>query len=62
MGTPVSFSNLIPLSLGAFAIIQLHRQGFQLAGAPWYSLAYLAYYTHRKLHKVDAAVGKATDN
>ena len=61
-GTPFSFSNLIPLSLGAFAIVQLRRQGFQLAAAPWHILAYLAYYTHHKLHKVDAAVGKATDN
>lgn len=62
MSTPFSFSNLIPLSLVAFAFIQLRRQGFQLAGAPWYILAYLAYYTHRKLHKIDEVVGKATDS
>jgi hypothetical protein len=62
MGTPFNFSHLIPLTLGAFAFIQLRRQGFQFAGTPWYILAYLAYYTHRRLHKMDEIVGKATDN
>jgi hypothetical protein len=61
MGTPFSFSTLIPLSLGAFALLQLRRRGFQLAGAPWYILAYLAYYTHRKLHKIDKVVEKGTE-
>jgi hypothetical protein len=62
MGTPFSFSTLIPLSLGALAFIQLRRQGLQLAGAPWYILAYLAYYTHRKLNKVDKVVEKGAKN
>jgi hypothetical protein len=62
MGTPFSFSTLIPLSLGAFALIQLRRRGFQLAGAPWYILAYLAYYTHTRLHMVDKVVEKGTED
>lgn len=44
------FSNLIPLSLGALAFIQMRRQGVQLTTEPWYVLAYLAYCTYIRLN------------
>jgi len=48
--SPLSFKNLMPLSLGTLAFIQMRRQGVKFAGTPWYILAYLAYYTYTRLN------------
>jgi hypothetical protein len=54
--SPFSLKNLIPLSIGILAFIQMRRQGVQITAAPWYILAYLAYYTYTKLNKFEKSV------
>lgn len=41
---------LIPVGLGALAVRQLLKQGFQIEAAPWYVLAYYAFDSFIKLH------------
>ena len=62
VGSPFRLSNVIPISLGAFAFFQMRRQGFQLSNTPWFVLAYLAYHTYTRLHKFDKVVEKIAQN
>jgi hypothetical protein len=59
--SPFSLKNLIPLSLGTLAFIQMRRQGVQISTLPWYILAYLAYFTYTKLNKFDKVVEKVSE-
>ncbi len=60
--SPFRLKNLIPLSLGILAFIQMRRQGVQFTNAPWYILAYLAYYTYTTLNKFDKVIDKVAEN
>jgi copper chaperone CopZ len=44
---------LVPLGFGALAVLQLARQGFQIAGAPWYLLAYFAFDSYTRLNSTE---------
>jgi hypothetical protein len=44
---------LVPLGLGALAVVQLLRRGFQIEGAPWYILAYFAIESFTRLNRAD---------
>ena len=44
---------LVPLGLGALALLQLARRGFQFEGAPWYILAYFAFESFVRLNSPD---------
>ncbi|MGC9967279.1 MAG: HMA2 domain-containing protein [Syntrophobacteraceae bacterium] len=44
---------LVPLGLGALAVVQLVRRGFQIEGAPWYILAYFAIESFTRLNRAD---------
>ena len=41
---------MVPLGLGAIAVLQLARQGLQIGSAPWYLLAYFALESYIKLN------------
>ena len=41
---------MVPLGLGALAVLQLARQGLQIGGAPWYLIAYFAFDSYIKLN------------
>jgi hypothetical protein len=41
---------LVPLGLGALAVLQLARQGLQIGSAPWYLIAYFAFDSYIKLN------------
>jgi hypothetical protein len=47
----LDFRLLVPLGLGALAVVQLVRRGFQIEGAPWYILAYFAVESFTRLNK-----------
>jgi hypothetical protein len=53
---PYSLKNLIPMSLGVLAFIQMRRQGVKITAAPWYVLAYLAYFTYTKLTEFEEVI------
>ena len=52
----LDFKLLVPLGLGALAVVQLLRRGFQIEGAPWYILAYFAVESFTRLNRRDAKV------
>jgi hypothetical protein len=49
----LNLKTLVPVGLGALAILQLVRRGLQLEGAPWYILAYFAFESFRRLNAPD---------
>ncbi len=49
-GNLLNLKLLVPLGFGALAVLQLARQGLQIAGAPWYLLAYFALESYVKLN------------
>ena len=49
---------LIPVGLGALAIVQLLRRGLQIEALPWYFLAYAAFDSFVKLHYSHEALPK----
>jgi hypothetical protein len=46
----VNLQLLVPFGLGALALRQLLRYGWQIESAPWYVLAYAAFDSFIKLH------------
>jgi hypothetical protein len=46
----VNLQLLVPFGLGALALRQLLRYGWQIEAAPWYVLAYAAFDSFIKLH------------
>jgi flagellar basal body P-ring protein FlgI len=46
----VNLRVLVPVGLGAMALVQLLRRGLQFEAAPWYFLAYAAFDSFVKLH------------
>ena len=59
--SPFRLSNLIPISLGIFAFVQMRRQGFQFSSVPWYILAYLGYYTYTRLNQLEKAIDQVEE-
>jgi hypothetical protein len=53
---------LVPLGLGALAVVQLFRRGLQIEGAPWYLLAYFAYESFVRLNGADGNRESALDD
>jgi len=52
---------LVPLGLGALALVQLARRGLQIEGAPWYILAYFAFESFMRLSSADEKEKAASD-
>jgi hypothetical protein len=52
-GGALNLKLLVPLGLGALAVLQLARRGLQIEGAPWYILAYFAYESFMRLNSAD---------
>ncbi len=46
----VNLRAIVPLGLGALAVVQLLRKGWQIEATPWYVLAYAAFDSFIKLH------------
>jgi hypothetical protein len=54
----VNLRILVPLGLGALAVVQLIRRGLQIEAAPWYLLAYAAIDSFVLLHRHPRAEGE----
>lgn len=46
----LNLRSLIPVGLGALAVVQLLRRGLQFEAVPWYFLAYASFDSFVKLH------------
>jgi hypothetical protein len=53
----VNLQLLVPFGLGALALRQLLRYGWQIEAAPWYVLAYAAFDSFIKLHYTHGGTG-----